>query len=35
VEAKVSANTLADRVAEVKAYKVGETLTDVKDESPV
>jgi len=32
---KESANTPADRVAEVKGDKVGETLTDVKSASPV
>lgn len=34
MDAKVSANTLADRVAEVKAHKVGETLTDIIGASP-
>ena len=34
MEAKASGNTLADRVAEVKVDKVGETLTDVIGASP-
>ena len=32
-EAEVSEDTLADSLAEVKAQKVGVTLTDVKDAS--
>ena len=35
VDAKKSANTMADRLAEVKAVKVGETLTDLKVAAPV
>ena len=34
MDAKVSVNTLADRVAEVKAHKVGETLTDMIGAAP-
>lgn len=34
MDANASMNTLADRVAEVKAHKVGETLTDMKGDSP-
>ena len=34
MDAKALANTLADRVAEVKADKVGETLTNVIGASP-
>ena len=35
VDAKTSANKMADRLAEVKAVKIGETLTDVKVAAPV
>ena len=35
VDAKASANTLANKVAEVKADKVGQTLMDVIGVSPV
>ena len=35
VDAKASANTMADRLAELKAVKVGELLTDVKVAAPV
>ena len=35
MEAEASADTLADRLAEVKAKKVGETLTDVPGASLV
>ena len=35
VDAKASANTMADRLAEVKAIKVGELMTDVKVAAPV
>ena len=35
VDAKTSANTMADRLAEVKAVKVGETLKDLKVAAPV
>ena len=35
VDAKASANTMADRLGEVKAVKVGELLTDVKVAAPV
>lgn len=35
VEAKAYSDTLSDRLAEVKAEKVGETLTDLKAVSPV
>ena len=35
LDAKASPNTMADRLAEVKAVKVGELLTDVKIAAPV
>ena len=35
VDAKASANTMADRLAVVKAVKVSELLTDVKVTAPV
>ena len=35
MEAEVLAETLADRLEELKAGKVGETLTDLKAASPV
>ena len=35
VDGKASANTMADTLAEVKAVKVGELLTDVKVAAPV
>ena len=35
VDAKALANTMADRLAGVKAVKVGELLTDVKVAAPV
>ena len=35
VDAKASANTMADRLAEVKAVKVCELMTDVKVAAPV
>ena len=34
MDANASMNTLADRVAEIKAHKVGETLTDMLGYSP-
>ena len=34
-DAKASANTMANRLAVVKAVKVGELLTDVKVAAPV
>ena len=35
VDAKASANTMADRLAEVKAVKVCDLLTDLKVAAPV
>ena len=35
LHAKASPNTMADRLAEVKAVKVSELLTDVKIAAPV
>ena len=35
LDAKASPNTMADRLAEVKAVKVGELLTDVEIAAPV
>ena len=35
VDAKASANMMADRLARIKAVKVGELLTDVKVAAPV
>ena len=35
VQAKAFFDTLTDRLAEVKVWKVGETLTDLKAPSPV
>ena len=35
VDAKASANTMADRLARIKAVKVGKLLTDVKVAAPV
>ena len=35
VDAKTSANTMAEGLPEVKAVMIGETLTDVKVAAPV
>ena len=35
MQAKAFFDTLTDRLAEVKVWKVGETLTDLKAPSPV